>query len=232
MIQLIKSRMSENDYKAFIDDYNAIMQIKEDNPKLLKYCISYKRKGKQPFAKPYFDILKNKYYYKGYKEMFLDNRTVQSIIKGGRTAANDEFSADKIEYTLKLHFSIETYIGFLIEYLIFEELNNGKNKIEISTELDIIHKTDIKVNDYCYQIKNYSFINTNEKLESIISDYKMRNSELYFIFYYPQKENIYFAAVGGLPLRSVNDINGFTFTIPVALIGITELCKAIENRKE
>ena len=88
------------------------------------------------------------------------------------------------------------------------------------------------INKCCYQIKNYSFLQTNEKLDKIISEYKAVNKDLLFIFYTTEKENIYFAAIGGLPLRSVNDINGFTFTIPIALIGIKELCKEIETRKE
>ena len=164
--------------------------------------------------------------------MFLDNYTVKEICKRSRKAANAEFTAKQIEETLKLHFSIETYIGFLIEHLIFEEINNGKNEIQISTELDTIYKTDIMINKCCYQIKNYSFLQTNEKLDKIISEYKAVNKDLLFIFYTTEKENIYFAAIGGLPLRSVNDINGFTFTIPIALIGIKELCKEIEIRKE
>ena len=231
MLELIKSRMKETDYTEFISDYNTLIELKKNNRKLHKYCMAIKRSGKQPFAKPYFDIMKNKYYYNCYKEMFLDNYTVKEICKRSRKAANAEFTAKQIEETLKLHFSIETYIGFLIEHLIFEEINNGKNEIQISTELDTIYKTDIMINKCCYQIKNYSFLQTNEKLDKIISEYKAVNKDLLFIFYTTEKENIYFAAIGGLPLRSVNDINGFTFTIPIALIGIKELCKEIETRK-
>ena len=206
MIKILKEKMSELDYKQFIEDYNKLYDYKS-NKALWKKAMSTKN-GEVPFLKDIFDSIGTPFNYLRYKDKTSNNRELTPIIFG---RYNKERNSEEIIECLLYHYSTETYIGFIVEVLIYEELKKHTKRVYKNNVLDTKKKADIMLNGVYYQIKNSSFIFISDNTQKMIDYYKSKNDRLHFIFYTIEKDNIYICAVGGKPYLFIDEIDNFTF---------------------
>lgn len=207
MINIIKSGADAANYAEFIKDYNRLVELK-DNKSLWNTAIASKN-GSIPLLKSYFDSLHcNKFNYISYKKAILGNSDIyRTIIGYYQTIRNSEI----IRECLQLHLTIETYIGFMVEYILAAELREKTNNRVIQNNiLDFEKKADLLYNGSFYQIKNCSFLH-RYRIDLIVAEYKAANKYLQFIFYEIAADNIYFLLVDNKPFLHISEINGFSF---------------------
>lgn len=216
MINVLKSKMSENDYSSFISDYHRLYCYKSDK-KLWKEAMRSK-KGYVPLLKNMFDELGNPYHYNSFTQKVRGNSSLYYIICGlNKPIKNSETIKD----CLLLHYQTEIYIGFIVEWILFEQLKESRVRVYKNNILDMKKKADLLLNGHFYQIKNYSFLSSERLLENLIN-YKRANNELFFIFYVIEKENINFLLIKEKPCIHINKIDGFTFNEPKRITSLNE----------
>ena len=205
MMKIFKDNMTAEAYKIFETDYNLYICIKTS----ITWKNAISDRDKSIFIKTYFDRLINKYNYTEYKENIIKCKSIHSIIQA-------EIKEKDLSYAdcLYIHYTIQTYLGFLIEYVIKQEMQKRYNITCISNDyLDYEKKTDILCGGVPYQIKNYSFIDNNYYLNKRLSIYKNACNALRFIFYITEIDNIYIAKINNTPLIDINTIDDFTVVI-------------------
>lgn len=196
--------MPKADYKAFIADYQFMYYAKKSS--LWQSAKSYKNSFF--LLVNYFSRLSDKYNYIEYKAMILNDKSLHQIIQNilKENSLNCLTNADLIF----LHYCCETYIAFLIEHIIKQELEAQRNIKAYSTiYLDTRKKVDFIANYKHYQIKNISFL-TYKGLYGLLEKYKKESESLYFIFYELGENNIEFVSVGGLLTIPIKSIDSFT----------------------
>ena len=109
-----------------------------------------------------------------------------------------------------LHYTIETHLAFLIERVMTEVLSKSCCQVSANKELDLYSKVDIRCGDCDLQIKNYSFISSNESLQDRLHYYERFNPNLFFLFYKLHKDNILFAAIDDKPISSIRELSPFS----------------------
>lgn len=212
MLKILKTQMDSYNYEEFICDYNNLILCKK-NKALWKSAISSK-KGTVPFLKGFFDDLATPLDYIGYRNSVLKNEKIEDIIIGRN---KEQSNTEDIINSLKYHYTIETYIGFLVEAMLFYSLSKQFKDLYKNNHLDINKKTDILCNGIYFQIKNGSFINSTN-IDKMIDTYKSFNAELQFIFYTIEEDNIYFLSICGNPYLHIDSIDGFTFCYKPTLL--------------
>lgn len=202
MFDVFKKNMDSENYNTLIMDY----QVLYHNKQCVKWSMLHSlKKTTNIIALDLFSQLHNKYNYKEFKYIVLNDKKVHSLLQ-----SNLQLKGIYQAFILELHFTIEIYISFMIEYIFKQEIrNNTELKVISSYDLDMIKKIDLIIGNKPIQIKNYSFISSNQILDKRLSDYKKCNN-LYFIFYTLGKDNIYFVEIDNKVFINVNDINGFT----------------------
>ena len=163
---------------------------------------------RKPFVKHYFDSLENKYNYTEYMDKISNDKDFRTfeVIYGYNQIEEEK---ELIRQLLELYFITETYIGFMVEYLIAEELKNKGIKVYQNNVLDIQYKTDLLFKGKHFQIKNYSFLETF-LIESKLEPYIKANKKLNFLFYKISVENISLVKIGGKAFLKAQEINDFT----------------------
>ena len=143
--------------------------------------------------------------YNTYKDIVNNNKQVHTLLQ---TTLNTKGIQET--YLLQLHYTIEIYISFMIEYVFKQEINNKTNiNILSNYNLDVIKKIDLILNNKPIQIKSYTFISCNELTTDRLKMYK-NCKDMHFIFYSLEKDNIYFAEIENKILIPIIDINDFT----------------------
>lgn len=200
--------MTTQSFSDFLTDYNLLCDLKADS-ELWNEALSYKAdiQKNHIFFKNYFDSI-NSFDYVAYKRLIgsivpLNN---SMLIIGYPKPTERESS---LRECLRVHYQCETYIGFIVEIILFEELQPTE-RVYKNNKLDTVKKADLLLNGNFYQIKNYSFV-LSPNITSLIDYYKSHNKRLLFLFYTIEKENIYFLTIGGNAYLHIDKINGFTF---------------------
>lgn len=222
MFDVLKKRMSQENYNAFINDYELLYHN--------KLCAQYKqlhsfKKKANIFAKSLFDGLNDKYNYLEYKQIVKKDIRVHALLQAllQTKADNAIYSA----FIVELHYSTEIYISFMIEYVFKQELKTINNiKILSNNYLDVIKKIDVVMNDKPIQIKNYSFISCNEMTTDRLTMYKDCKG-LCFIFYDYVKDNICFKEIDNKVLLPVEEINDFTACLKSKNLTLSETIAAV-----
>ena len=153
MLNKIQENMAAADRRAFISDYEFMIYAK----KCSLWQSAKKYKDSHFLMVNYFSKLSNKYCYTEYKAMILSDKTIhyqlQQILK------EDNLNCLSNADLIFLHYCCETYIAFMIEHIIKQELEKERNiKAYSSIYLDIKKKVDFIANNKHYQIKNISFL--------------------------------------------------------------------------
>lgn len=218
--------MTKDTFENFSEDYKRLYQQKEN--KVAWRSAMSKKCGSVPLLKDFFDTLSNKYDYITYKHRIENNRDIYKIIIG---FYRNQYNNDDEILCLWLHYVVESYVAFMVEYILYEELKEDNEVIVAqSRELDLVKKADLYCNGSYYQIKSKSFIYECESLVNIIDYYKAANNELFFIFYTIEEENVFICAINSQPYTHINEINGFSFTLPYDLITIKDLATNIKHK--
>lgn len=224
MIQILEDQMTETDFEAFKTDYISLLNKREDKQKW-RLAMSSKR-GTVPFLKEFFDTMRNKFNYISYRNSVKNDRNIFHIIIGYYLSEpNDE----EIRECLRLHYTIETYIAFMVEWLLFNEIKaNTKYRVYQNRALDTVKKADLLCNGIYYQIKNKSFIYECENTEQLINEYRKANNRLFFIFYTIEQDNVYICAINHQPFLFIDNIDNFTFVYNYDLISIKDFIKYLK----
>ena len=224
MINILKDNMNENDYQAFLIDYNSLYKQKNDK-KLWRLSMSSK-KGSVPYIKEFFDTLGNKFNYIAYRNSVQSNKDIFYLIIGYYQINRN---SDDIKECLRLHYTIETYIAFMVEWILFNEIKANTNfRVYQNKILDTEKKADLLCNSIYYQIKNKSFIYDSDNTGSLIEAYRKANNRLFFIFYTIEEDNIYICAVNNKPFMFIDEIDDFTFVYNYGLINIKDFIKYLK----
>ena len=224
MINILKQNMSESDFEAFIIDYDSLYKQK-NNKKLWRLAMSSKR-GSVPYIKEFFDTISDKYNYIAYRNSVQSNKDIFYIIIGYYQI---ERNADDIKECLRLHYTIETYIAFMVEWILFSEIKANTNyRVYQNKMLDTEKKADLLCNSIYYQIKNKSFIYDSDNTGNLIEAYKKANNRLFFIFYTTEEDNIYICAVNNKPFLFIDEIDDFSFIYDYSLINIKDFIKYLK----
>lgn len=190
MLKIIKSRMSIYNFSEFKKDYDNLIQYKK-NEELWKKVLK-SRLPAPPIFKDYFSVLGNKYDYTFYRDIILNNDfDIDNLL--------EETKESEIKEGLKLFYVTDTYIGFIVEELLFSSLSELNIDIKRDNYLDRYKKTDIIIDKREIQIKNISFLENKNNFDRL-RYYQQRNRNLYFLFYKVTKDNIYFITVNDKPL--------------------------------
>lgn len=227
MLEIIKERMNNSDYAAFIIDYKRLIEVRE-NKSLWRAAIYQKNKRikQQPLLKEFFDYLSNAYDYKLFKGLILTDDSIADIISGGFILPHTK----EIKEAIQLHYTIEVYCSFIIEEVIATALSS-KSIVERNNYLDFVEKADIKCGGFSYQIKNKSFIYEVEEIERLTDRYIRVNDKLRFIFYSLESDNIYICMIDEKPFLLVTEINNFTNRSSYKLTTIENLTNSIEKER-
>ena len=220
MFDVLKRRMTLENYNAFINDYKLLYHNKQ--------CGQYKQlysftKNANIFAKSIYDELHDKFNYIVYKQIAKNNAQVHALLQS-LLKTKGIYAA----FIVELHYLIEIYISFLIEYVLKQELNDNNIRIIANNHLDIVMKIDMMIDNKPIQIKNYSFISCNDALENRLTVYK-KISGLSFIFYSLEEDNIYIKEVDNRVLLPMEEINGFSFSLPTKNISVDEAVNRIKS---
>ena len=216
--------MSDTNFEAFITDYQNLYSQKENKDKW-RLAMRSKR-GFVPFIKEFFDTMSNKFDYIAYRNSVQNNRDIFYIIIGYYQIKRND---DDIKECLRLHYTIETYIAFMVEWLLFNEIKTNTNyRVYQNRVLDTEKKADLLCNSTYYQIKNKSFIYDCDNTGQMISEYRKANNRLYFIFYTIEKDNIYICAINHQPFLYIDEIDDFTFVYKYDLITIKDFIKHLK----
>ena len=211
--------MSDEDFKVFLKDYNLLMNVKGTD--IWKEA---KKLTDDVFKLSLFDKLNNKYNYIEYRYLIRTDVVIHEKIEQGIIKYDLHIGS-----CMMLHYTIEIYIAFMIEYIIKQEIEKRTGiKAYSSKELDTEQKTDILCGKNHYQIKNYSFIESNYSIDNRIDEYKKVNSNLIFIFYKLNKDSIDIVSINNKPFLYINEINAFTVFEPYEKLDIDSLIKEVE----
>lgn len=229
MLKEILSRIQEPGNKNYRFDncFQRLFELKETQTwkdLILKIKRSSARK---PFVKDCFDMLQDKFDYKRYKELIQADGSYKIIINYFGSSV-DRDQQQLLQEIISLYFITETYIGFMVEYLIAEELKKKKIRFHQNKILDLKYKTDLLVDGKHLQIKNISFLETS-RLEKKIKPYIDANRRLKFVFYKINQDNISLVRIGGKAFYQVQDLNDFTQLLPIEEITIEEFITDIRN---
>lgn len=224
MIQILKQNMSDTDFDVFMTDYQNLYNQKQNKGKW-RLAMSSKR-GSVPFIKTFFDTMGNKFNYISYRNSVESNSDIYHIIIGYYLIKRND---DDIKECLRLHYTIETYIAFMVEWLLFEEIKaNTTYRVYQNTVLDTVKKADLLCNGIYYQIKNKSFIYDCENTGQMIAEYRKANNRLFFIFYTIEEDNIYICAINHQPFLFIDNIDDFTFVYDYDTINIKDFIKYLK----
>ena len=202
MLGIFKENMDEHNYYCLKNDYELLYYMKQCQPWKEVHKLN---KGSGIVAKQLFDELQDKYKYTDYKSIVNDNKQVHRLLQ---TTLLTKGIQDA--YILQLHYTIEIYISFMIEYIFKQEIKRNTNiKILSNYNLDVVKKIDMVLDNKPIQIKSYTFISCNDMTTDRLKLYR-NCKDLHFIFYSLEKDNIYFAEIDNKVLVPITDINDFT----------------------
>lgn len=202
MLGIFKENMDEHNYYCLKNDYELLYYMKQCQPWKKVHKLN---KGSGIIAKQLFDELQDKYKYTDYKSIVNDNKQVHRLLQ---TTLLTKGIQDA--YILQLHYTIEIYISFMIEYIFKQEINRNTNiKILSNYNLDVVKKIDMVLDNKPIQIKSYTFISSNDMTTDRLKLYR-NCKDLHFIFYSLEKDNIYFAEIDNKVLVPITNINDFT----------------------
>ena len=202
MLGIFKENMDEHNYYCLKNDYELLYYMKQCQPWKEVHKLN---KGSGIIAKQLFDELQDKYKYTDYKSIVNDNKQVHTLLQ---TTLLTKGIQDA--YILQLHYTIEIYISFMIEYIFKQEIKRNTNiKILSNYNLDVVKKIDMVLDNKPIQIKSYTFISCNDMTTDRLKLYR-NCKDLHFIFYSLEKDNIYFAEIDNKVLVPITDINDFT----------------------
>lgn len=161
--------------------------------------------AKLPYFKTFFDCMADKKEYRQYKAMILSDDKYIAFLD----SAIEELGCD-CYYFIEVQCIAMTYIGFAVESIVINTLNNCNITTKANSYLDNVKKTDILINDSIYlQIKNISFLDS-QYLDSMLFKYKKANSQLHFLFWDIDKSgNIKFRKVNSKLFLPIDEIGGF-----------------------
>lgn len=211
MLGTIYSRLQGDNCYLFEKNYKNLFDLKETETWKELILKIKKSSANKPFVKGYFDLLKDKFDYKRYAEL-VQNDNFYRIISNCCQAETIE-ERQLLQDIIYLYFITETYIGFIIETLITEELDNRKIRYHKNDTLDLKYKTDLLVCGKHLQIKNFSFLET-ERLENKIIPYIKANKRLYFVFYKISRDKITMVRIGGNAYIKAEKLNDFIQLLP------------------
>lgn len=224
MIDIIKNNMDSVSLAEFEKDYEKLIRYKSDK-KLWRLAMSSKT-GRVPLLKELFDNIGNKYNYNSYRNSVYDNKDLYYIIIGFK---RKERNNEEVKECLLLHYSIENYIAFMVEWILFEYIKqNTTYSVYKNNVLDFEKKADLLCNGKYYQIKNKSFIYDTDYTMNYVYEYKKANKNLYFIFYTIDEDNIYFCGIDNKPFLFIDNIDGFTFAYDYTKITLKDFIKYLE----
>lgn len=204
MINIIKANMDERAFAHFMRDFERLYICKND-ASLWRKAFS-KRTNEPPIYKDYFDVLASPFDYCTYKSMILDTFNIEYSI--------EQIEDEALKEALTLFYTIDTYIGFIVEHILYKKALSITDDVLKDNELDRIKKVDLMINNRQFQIKNLSFIDyycLNNNL-----DYFLRaNPQLNFIFYRQTKDNLYFVTLNDLPFVFISELKELSaFCLP------------------
>lgn len=224
MINLLKDKMSTDNYNLFLLEYNALYYDKQK----MMYKETIKNNKNNVFLKRFFNDLPDKYNYFEFSKNICNNNSIKEKIQIEINTHGLNKAA-----CLLTHYTIEIYIAFLIEYVIKQEIENRSNiKVIYNDNLDVYKKCDLYIDNTYFQIKNYSFIESNYFIDDLLSKYKSINKDLQFIFYTIEQDNIYFMEFNNTIIHSIDSINAFSVFQKPERRNIYYLLDNILNRKE
>ena len=176
MIDILQKYMSADNFLEFTRDYKNLYAARANKDSWKASMQSRKQIEKEPFLKRLYERLCYSYDYKSFKQAVNNTNLFEYIEK---------------DNNLKLFYQCSTYLGLIIETALNDEVLRAGAITEQSFDLDINYKTDIRVNNINYQIKNITYLNYKDQLD------RYREKNVQFIFYKIQKDNIYFISFSG-----------------------------------
>lgn len=223
MLDIIKQGtldMSELNYKTFIEDYSRLHRFKE-TATFRELIGEIKRNPViKPFVKAHFDKLINKYNYYRYKDSVLDDKNTR-LLMYLFTQGKSQEERELINQQIVAYIITETYIGFMVEYLLAEALRQRTKKVHQNNVLDIKYKTDLLVCGRHYQVKNYSFLET-QWIENKLKPYGEANKRLRFLFYETTESGIEMNLIGNKCSLKWDTIDDFTQLLPCEKLELNE----------
>lgn len=217
--------MSELNHKTFIDDYTRLHEFRLTAAFSQLIGEIKKNPTIKPFVKGHFDKLINKYNYYRYKESVLDDKNTR-LLMYLFTYDKPQEERELINQQIVAYIITETYIGFMVEYVLADALRERGCRVYQNNVLDIDYKTDLLVCGKHYQIKNYSFLETSW-IENKLKSYGEANNRLRFVFYTTAGNDIYFVRIGDRCSYKWNTIDDFTQLIPCERVGVDEFIDSI-----
>ena len=136
--------LSELNHQQFIEDYVGLHQMKP-TAAFSELVSEIKRNpAVKPFVKGHFDRLINKYNYFRYKQTVLDDKNTRLLIYLF-TCGKSQEEKELINRQIVAYIITETYIGFMVEYVLAERLRQQGKRVHQNNVLDIDYKTDLLV---------------------------------------------------------------------------------------
>lgn len=217
--------LSELNYKTFIDDYLRLHEFRLTAAFSQLIGDIKRNPAGKPFVKGHFDKLINKYNYYRYKQSVLDDKDTRLLIYLFTYDKNQE-ERELINQQIIAYLITETYVGFMVEYVLAEALRQQGKKVYQNNVLDIDYKTDMLVCGKHYQIKNYSFLETSW-IESRLKEYGEANRRLYFIFYTTTASGIWLLRIGNKTSYKWDTIDDFTQLLECEKLGLNDFITSI-----
>ena len=217
--------LSELNYKTFIDDYLRLHEFRLTAAFSQLIGDIKRNPAGKPFVKGHFDKLINKYNYYRYKQSVLDDKDTRLLIYLFTYDKNQE-ERELINQQIIAYLITETYVGFMVEYVLAEALRQRGKKVYQNNVLDIDYKTDMLVCGKHYQIKNYSFLETSW-IESRLKEYGEANRRLYFIFYTTTASGIWLLRIGNKTSYKWDTIDDFTQLLKCEKLGLNDFITSI-----
>jgi hypothetical protein len=220
--------LSELNHQQFIEDYVGLHQMKP-TAAFSELVSEIKRNpAVKPFVKGHFDRLINKYNYFRYKQTVLDDKNTRLLIYLF-TCGKSQEEKELINRQIVAYIITETYIGFMVEYVLAERLRQQGKRVHQNNVLDIDYKTDLLVCGRHYQIKNCSFIETSW-VENKLKEYGKANRRLYFIFYTTTTSGIWLLRIGNQCAYKWDSIDDFTQLLEYEKLELNEFIASIMER--
>lgn len=220
MIKALSQKMDKKNFECFITNYETLIKLKE-NKTLWASAMSFVKN--EVFTKNIFDSIGNPYNYIGFTNAIKGNQKVFYTVMG---LYNETPNSEPIRLCLEYFYTTQTYIGFIVELLLYDELSQHTKQIYKNNVLDFEKKADILICGNYLQIKNITFLYSHN-LQNNIEYYKSANDRLHFIFYTIEKDNIYFVSIGGNCKNHISSLNGFTLTKDRELIPLRDFAEML-----
>ena len=205
ILEKICYNMNIESKELFIKDYKAYCAIKESD------CYKAVKLLKQN-RHDIFDRLKNKYDYKVFRYIILMNDKIEDytdylIDKGKIIEAN----------CIILKHTLPIYLGFIIEWLIVNELREKKHNVVVNKMNDYIYSVDLLVDGKRYQIKSFTFLYVNDEIKK-----QYIGKQLYFCFYQIGIDSIQFVSFENNPFLQEQEIINTAFCMDIKGISFDE----------